>query len=59
MKHYLISPSVSHHNKHGPVLQSDSILYLHTDPVVYLLADCRHRLSITDKHVKCERCDAT
>lgn len=23
----LISPTISHHNKHGPMLQSDSILY--------------------------------
>lgn len=39
---YLISATIAHHHKHGAMLQSDSILYLDPDPVIYLLADSCH-----------------
>lgn len=46
---YLISSTISNHHKQGPVLQSDSILYLDTNPVVYLLSNCCHRPNCDQK----------
>lgn len=42
LQYYLVSSTISNHHKQGPVLQGDSILYLDTNSVVYLLSDCCH-----------------
>lgn len=47
---YLISSTISNHHKQGPVLQSDSILYLDPNPVVYLLSNCCHRPNCDKKY---------
>lgn len=39
---YLVSASVAHHNEHGPVVQSESVLNLNTDPIVDLLSKRGH-----------------
>lgn len=49
---YLISSTISNHHKQGPVLQSDSILYLDTNPVVYLLSNCCHRPNCNQKYMQ-------
>lgn len=45
MEVHLISSTISNDHKHGPILQSDTILDLDTNPVVDLLSDSRHRLT--------------